>query len=176
MLPAVVALTLAACGGGATTKSAPTEPPPSRSSTPTTAVSPSTTGGTTSATGGTTSPTAATEAMPGAPKCGGPTSAPTQIRPKILVLACADYNASMKDISWTSWGSVTAIGVGTFTENQCVPNCAQGTFASYPNSQVELEMPAAPGGTLIFEKVVVTPSGGAPTYTNPSPGAWGWST
>lgn len=114
--------------------------------------------------------------LPGAPPCdGAPGATSPQARPRSLVLGCADYNAAINNIAWTGWGTSAAFGVGTFVENQCVPNCAQGTFATYPNSRVELDDPSNTSGTPVFQHVTVTPSGNAPPYSNPSPGAWGWS-
>lgn len=114
--------------------------------------------------------------LPGAPPCGGvPGASSPEVRPTSLILACADFNARVEDISWASWGYSQAIGSGTFTENQCVPDCAQGTFTNYPDSSVLLDDPSDSSGVPIFQQVIVTPSGNAPDYVNNAPGAWGWA-
>ena len=113
--------------------------------------------------------------LPGAPPCDGYVNASSpKVRPASLVLACGDGNASISNITWTSWGESQAQGVGTFMENQCVPDCAQGSFVSFPNSSVELHDPLDASSVPVFQLVVVVPSGNVPGFTNSSPGAWGW--
>ncbi len=158
---------LSACGDGAHE---------ARGSTTTVAPTPSTMASSTTAA---TSPLATTTSgvtLPGAPPCSAvPAATSPKIRPNDLVLACADANAVITNITWSSWGSFDAFGTGTFRENQCVPDCAQGTFAVYPESHVELANPTSASGVPAFEEVVVTPSSDARVYTNDTPGAWGWT-
>ena len=44
--------------------------------------------------------------------------------------ACDDGNAYLSGLRWTAWGS-TAAATGTWRINDCVPNCAAGTFHSF---------------------------------------------
>lgn len=53
-------------------------------------------------------------------------------RPGTLTLACADGNDALVHMAWTSWAPRLASGYGTETLNDCVPNCAEGKFRSYP--------------------------------------------
>jgi hypothetical protein len=55
-----------------------------------------------------------------------------QVKPGTIVLACADYNSLVNKITWTAWTSDFASGSGTLVQNDCVPDCAQGHFHSYP--------------------------------------------
>ena len=48
--------------------------------------------------------------------------------PKNLILTCADANSRLVAIHWSSWGAATARAVGTFQENDCIPDCAGGHF------------------------------------------------
>ena len=148
-------------------------PSVSRPSSPTpTATSPTTTSSVTSPATTTAAPPLS---LPGAPPCSGEPNATTpKVRPTELFLACADGNAVVTQITWSSWGSLAAYGTGLFSENQCNPDCAQGTFVSYFNSAVELDDPSNASGTPVFQQVIVTPPGGVSGYTNSSPGAWGW--
>lgn len=47
-------------------------------------------------------------------------------RPEQLTQFCADAGVIIYDISWDSWGYNGAQGTGTYSENLCEPNCAEG--------------------------------------------------
>ena len=53
-----------------------------------------------------------------------------QVRPATLMMACDDGNAYLSGLRWTDWGP-TAAATGTWRVNDCVPNCAAGTFHSF---------------------------------------------
>lgn len=54
-----------------------------------------------------------------------------QVHPGAMVLACADGNAYLSGLHWTTWGTA-AYGSGTYQINGCVPSCAAGHFHSFP--------------------------------------------
>ncbi len=54
------------------------------------------------------------------------------MRPRAIVLACADANATVTDITWNNWGTDVATGRGTAVLNSCVPTCADGRFEHVP--------------------------------------------
>jgi hypothetical protein len=56
----------------------------------------------------------------------------SQVKPKSIILACADVNEYVNKITWKAFGGTTATGTGTFVENTCTPNCAAGKFKDYP--------------------------------------------
>jgi hypothetical protein len=58
------------------------------------------------------------------------------VRPSTMVIACADDGLGIKDLHWTSWTPKLASGYGTFFENDCKPNCAEGHFHYYPSLEV----------------------------------------
>jgi hypothetical protein len=62
-------------------------------------------------------------------ECNIPTAGPA-VTPATIVLACGDANASLVDLTWSSWTSLSATATGRFTRNTCVPNCALGTFVT----------------------------------------------
>jgi hypothetical protein len=59
--------------------------------------------------------------------CGGQ----HQVRPRQIVLACADANWGVAKLRWVRWGAARAIGHGVGFANTCVPNCASGHFVHF---------------------------------------------
>lgn len=55
-----------------------------------------------------------------------------QVKPSTYVLTCADDGTGIQDMHWTNWTSQLASGYGTFFENDCTPNCADGKIIHYP--------------------------------------------
>ena len=47
-------------------------------------------------------------------------------RPEQLTKFCADAGVLVYDIKWKSWGYNGAEGTGTYSQNLCEPNCAEG--------------------------------------------------
>jgi len=52
--------------------------------------------------------------------------------PRDFILTCADGNAALNKLAWTSWTATMASAAGTLTENDCIPYCAAGHFHNYP--------------------------------------------
>lgn len=48
--------------------------------------------------------------------------------PERISLACADNNYLVNQLKWSNWGAETAEADGVAIENDCDPNCAEGTF------------------------------------------------
>ena len=55
----------------------------------------------------------------------------SQVRPSSFVLTCADAGDVLTGMQWVNWAS-EAFATGTEKINNCMPNCAEGTFISYP--------------------------------------------
>ena len=53
-----------------------------------------------------------------------------QAAPRRYVLACGDGSDYLRHLNWTVW-STTALATGTEWINDCVPDCARGTFRHY---------------------------------------------
>lgn len=52
-----------------------------------------------------------------------PVSAPSEI-----ILTCADAGIGVKNLTWSGWGHATATASGNAWQNNCNPDCAQGTY------------------------------------------------
>ena len=55
-----------------------------------------------------------------------------EYKPKAITLTCADGGLYVDEIVWSTWSKTGATGTGTFFENLCEPNCAEGKFVSAP--------------------------------------------
>jgi hypothetical protein len=58
-------------------------------------------------------------------------------QPDVIFQACADGNIGVGEIVWDRWTKDGATGVGTFTVNDCEPDCASG---KYLTSRVEITL------------------------------------
>lgn len=65
--------------------------------------------------------TLGTKAVPGLENCG---LGPVLVKPKTVVLSCADANSMGKDLVWSKWAAGGAKATGIFTWNVCKPYCA----------------------------------------------------
>ena len=86
--------------------------------------------------------------------CNLANGAPT-VEPNTIVLACADGNALLTHLSWSSWTTTGAAGGGFFTHNTCAPDCARGTFVSVP-ARVQLSYPVETSAGKEFATVTYT--------------------
>ena len=66
------------------------------------------------------------------------------VEPAEIVLACADYNAVLEALHWTSWTAASATAVGILVYNDCTPNCAEGHFHHVPGTRVTLTVHGGP--------------------------------
>jgi hypothetical protein len=102
-----------------------------------------------------------------------------QVRPKSLVLTCADGNDYLTGLSWSSWTPAAAIATGKQMVNDCTPNCATGKFDSYPTMAIfwRAEPVAHHAGEKYFSRVTLLyPGARPPMYKNgklvPGPDSW----
>lgn len=65
-------------------------------------------------------------------------------------------------LSWTSWTSSSANGSGFDWVNDCRPDCASGTFHSYP-IKLALSRPRTEGKHLVFTRLTLTYAGTKPS-------------
>ncbi len=76
------------------------------------------------------------------------------VRPKTIVVACGDGNFSIVNIIWSRWASRSAAGRGAAHVNDCVPNCAAGTFHIYRGVAVRLTRPKlCSDGKRLFTRI-----------------------
>jgi len=55
-----------------------------------------------------------------------------EYKPEIITITCADGGIFVEKIQWSTWGKKGATGVGTLSENLCLPNCAEGRRVTAP--------------------------------------------
>ncbi|HTU74731.1 MAG TPA: hypothetical protein VMG38_14550 [Trebonia sp.] len=55
-----------------------------------------------------------------------------QTEPSSFIMTCADAGMRLEGLRWTTWSSHFASAYGTFSENDCEPNCASGHVRDYP--------------------------------------------
>ncbi len=53
-------------------------------------------------------------------------------QPVTIVVSCADAGFQVSGLAWAQWTTRLANGSGVARVNNCVPNCAFGTFHAYP--------------------------------------------
>jgi len=94
-----------------------------------------------------------------------------QVKPKQIVLSCADDNLMVYKITWTSWDMNGAKGKGTLVWNTCLPKtCVDGIVQKYKVS-VKLGRVASGPNISVFSGLTLTFPGNAPagvetaTYT-----------
>jgi hypothetical protein len=139
-----------AVGGSAGLAIALTGTRPSPAPTTTTTMAPTTT----------TVPPATTTtpppALPVAPNC-DPQLGASGFEPSLIFIGCATSNDNLGNISWTSWTATSAIGSATHNINNCQPDCAGGTFTTFP-VEVTLSDPTIVGGVSVFTTLTMTPT------------------
>jgi hypothetical protein len=57
---------------------------------------------------------------------------PNSYKPDMLFFACADGNTGIRGIHWNTWTPLSAEATGTYFENNCTPDCAEGKFSFTP--------------------------------------------
>jgi hypothetical protein len=91
-----------------------------------------------------------------------------QFKPKRITIACGDAGIWLSKLKWSSWGSANAKGAGTYNQNDCTPDCADGKIKSYPVDVTLSKPKSCPGQTqLAFKRAALTFTGALP----PGPGA-----
>ncbi len=55
-------------------------------------------------------------------------TSPGRVKPTRIVLACGDGNAVAQKLTWSKWNATYASGAGILRQNNCTPDCAEGTF------------------------------------------------
>jgi hypothetical protein len=99
---------------------------------------------------------AAEEPVPAVEDCGLGAS---QVRPKSLVLTCADANDLAKYLRWSSWGPTGAYGRGVDTWNACEPYCAASKTWYSTTATFTLTQPVHTSKGWLFERLTVRITG-----------------
>lgn len=98
------------------------------------------------------------------------------IRPGAIALPCgvgfvSENGVRLLGLAWTSWRPTSATGHGTYKVDTCTPNCALGSYVSYPVS-LELTTPTQVDGFNVFSVLKIHFTLTPPVSTN-SPNAFG---
>lgn len=83
--------------------------------------------------------------------------------PATIQLTCGDGTIVANDVSWSQWGSRTAVGQGSVNEVSCVPNCAQGKDVAYKVNLTLSEPVKAEDGKDYFTRIAVSFIGTGPS-------------
>lgn len=67
----------------------------------------------------------------------------------------AGTGSTSSHLVWTTWSSRQGRGRGADWHNNCVPNCAEGTFTAYP-ATVRVYRPRRVAGYLLFTRMTTT--------------------
>jgi hypothetical protein len=97
--------------------------------------------------------------VPAVEDCGLGTS---QVRPKSLILTCADANDLAKDLVWSRWGASGADATGVDTWNACVPYCAASKTWYTTTATFTLSKPVHTSRGWLFERLTVHITGRSP--------------
>lgn len=81
----------------------------------------------------------------------------TQVRPRSYILACADGQVYLSNLSWAAWGASSALASGTYTFNDCVPSCVGGQGRSFGVLAVLWDAQRWPGhaGVRYFTRLTI---------------------
>jgi hypothetical protein len=88
---------------------------------------------------------------------------PPAYKPSTLLIACGDGNVRVTHLRWASWSGTRATGSGTWEQNNCEPNCAQGRFIDYA-VRLTLTQPIRGQGASIFGTVAAAFPAAVPPY------------
>jgi hypothetical protein len=85
----------------------------------------------------------------------------TQVRPGSFTLACADGNAYVSGLSWSAWGSSSALASGNYSFNDCTPNCLSGHGHTFSGLVVLWGVKALPNhaGVRYFTEMTIILTG-----------------
>jgi hypothetical protein len=84
------------------------------------------------------------------------------VKPSEIILACADGNAAVDSVKWTSFGGAVATGTGVYGFNDCTPNCVSGKVHSYPAKLAVAKAQACPDGFNDYRSLKLTFTGKPP--------------
>lgn len=73
----------------------------------------------------------------------------------------AGRGSTSSRLHWTSWNAAEGDAWGADWHNNCVPDCARGTFFAF-RATVKVYRPRRPGGYLLFTRMRVTYTGKRP--------------
>lgn len=82
--------------------------------------------------------------------------------PVTIQLTCGSGTAVAGNLTWSQWGSTTAVGQGNVNEVSCVPDCADGKDVVYKAGLTLSEPVKAGNGKEYFTRITVSFIGSGP--------------
>lgn len=92
-------------------------------------------------------------------------------RPHEIMLTCGDGGMIVTDITWKTWTTSRATGTGTYSQNMCDPNCADGTRVEVPVS-IKLSKPFEYKGRNVLKTLDIEASNGGDLPTGDASLKW----
>jgi hypothetical protein len=86
------------------------------------------------------------------------------VKPKQITVS-GDGSGYVDGLRWTDWGTPRTTATGTLRVDNCVPNCAQGTFTGYPATVTLAGLKEYQGGMSGYSTIVVQSPAANLTYT-----------
>jgi hypothetical protein len=86
----------------------------------------------------------------------------SQVRPATIIIACADANLALTHLHWNTFGGTTATAAGSYSFNDCTPNCAGGHFHALPVRVVLSNARICPDKRDDYRKATVSFTAGRP--------------
>lgn len=85
------------------------------------------------------------------------------VRPRSMILTCADNGELAERLDWSSWTRTRATATGTVTWRACSADCARSTHWESTSAQITLTDPTSePGGRVLFTKLRLHVTGSTP--------------
>jgi serine/threonine protein kinase len=81
------------------------------------------------------------------------------------IMVSGDGSGYVDGLSWSSWGTPRATATGTLRVDDCVPNCAQGTYTGYPATVTLAGLKEYQTGVSGYSTIVVQSPAANLTYT-----------
>lgn len=95
-----------------------------------------------------------------------------EIKPKEIIVTCADAGVMVNKITWSKWTNNVAKGLGTLVWNTCLPKtCVDGIVQKYKVKVTLGRVASAPNIPVFTGMTLTYPGGGGPaaaetaTYT-----------
>ena len=79
-------------------------------------------------------------------------------KPEALTPYCADFGVAVWKIKWAKWSAYAAEGDGTFSANNCDPNCADGKYTNVA-VRVFLKDLTTKNNKYFYNTAVIVPKG-----------------
>lgn len=73
-------------------------------------------------------------------------------KPNLIFQYCGDGGAGLESIKWNSWGIDGAFGTGRYFQNDCDPDCADGTL-HYTSVKITLTVPVQIGPKVFLTMI-----------------------